>query len=203
MNRFALIVAGGLVCTACGSPPAHQSTAAALSSSTRSHEASHVTIPHSSTPPTTPVLNSGPFRPAPVFITTINATKQHILGLPVLATARHGASLTVRATLSFTNRPPARVADAALVVARAGTFDVDEWRPTDARDRRSEVAHGRYYNAATPQMRTLSVTTSRSLRPGKYPVLWEYRTLVPIGQTTAQYDIAQTSALFGFIVITP
>ena len=138
-----------------------------------------------------------------MLVTTINATKQQILGLPVLATARHGAFLTVHATLSFANRTPARVADAALVVARAGTFDVDGGPPTDARDRRNEVAHGPYYTAATPQMRILSVTTPRSLRPGKYPVLWEYKTLIPIGQTTAEYDTAQSSALFGFIVSTP
>ena len=119
----------------------------------------------------------------------------------MLATALHGASSTVRATVSIANHTPARTIDAALVVARPGTFDVDGGPPTDARDRRNEVAHGRYHTAATPQTRILTVTTTRSLRPDRYPVLWEYRTVPPTGHTTAEYDIAQTSALIGFLVI--
>lgn len=150
-------------------------------------------------------VQNNSMRPAilpPVRVRAIGATGEHLHGVPVLAHLREGTAITVHAKLWFIASRPAKVQQAALIVARPGTTaGVGGGRAVDAYYKDAEVAKGRFVTATSPEHRTLAVTTPADLPPGQYPVLYVLGSALTPGQQPGVYGPFDMSGQLGVVIV--
>jgi hypothetical protein len=90
----------------------------------------------------------------------------------VIARARRGVQVTVRAQLSFPTAQRIRVLQAALLVAKPGTQPgVGGGSAPDAYYASTEIVRGDFISATSPEPRILTVTIPNDLPHGTYPVI--------------------------------
>jgi hypothetical protein len=154
--------------------------------------------PSASTPG--PTFRGGPIIGPDVIVKpTRTVSGRSVLGLPVLAVVAHGQSATVTADLTYpehaeTDPRRPRVGEAALVVARPGTFDISGLR-ADARDRANEIAIGTPITPKRPLKQTLTVVAPATLSSGNYPVFFYFGLGAPNSDRTV-------TGMIGFITVT-
>lgn len=152
----------------------------------------------------TTVQNSSmrPGMPPPIRVRVIGATGERLHGVPVLAHVRAGTAITVHAKLRFIGQRPARVRQAALIVARPGTTPgVGGGRAVDAYYKGAEVAKGRFVTATSPEHRILAVTTPADLPPGQYPVFYVLGSALTPGQQPGVYGPFDVSGRLGVLIV--
>jgi hypothetical protein len=144
-----------------------------------------------------------PARVPDAHVSVLTRTGRVIDGRPVLARARTGRSITLRAVLSFGSSRPARVDAAALIVAKPGTTAGAGGGPSyDSFYNSTRIAEGQPVAATAPSRRFLSVTTPRDLQPGTYPVFSVMQTGLIPGEEQGIAGPFNVSSELGVIVVT-
>lgn len=142
-----------------------------------------------------------PAFPPPVRVTAIDPTHQRVGGILVLARTTGDHAVTVRAELVFVGHRPARVQDAALLIAKPGTNGGVSGPEVDSHFRGTEIARGSFVAANSPQTRVLTAVTPPDLPPGRYPVFYVFRSTLLPGQSPGTDGPFDVSGQLGVIVV--